>query len=369
MAYGNEIYIDSSLGTDTGTGTAGDPYGNLAYAFTTEGTLATGTYRFNVKGTTYLAPETNLGTLPATSNNVQIEIAPYATAAGDTTDPVYLSADSASATPWVSTGDGLGFRYCYFFGMTGETARFIDLDNSSYFIDSTFEGCGVYVDSYVIIERCTFTDLTGAKQIEMAAGSECNNCVFITNTSNPTSPGNVFVNRGCVRNCIFIQNCEVNYMIVQTTNGGTVRNCTFYCTMGTPAGGGLRLEDTAVVTECYFEGFRTGVDGEPNSRRAYWQNLVFYDNVQNYGTDIPPTNMCHDQNDLTLVSSGLGDPALGDYSQSAVGVTANASLTGQTTVTGDVLDKHFGTAYSEPSSSGGGTTGRQGLHAIESGSV
>lgn len=56
-----EVYVDSSIGADSGAGTIGDPYGRLSHAFTQSSSTTNGK-RYNVKGTTLASPETSFGT-------------------------------------------------------------------------------------------------------------------------------------------------------------------------------------------------------------------------------------------------------------------------------------------------------------------
>ena len=78
----NEVYVDSSIGADSGAGTIGDPYGRLSYAFTQSSSVTNGK-RYNVKGTSSGSPETSFGTPPNGATSAPVYIQGYTTAAGD----------------------------------------------------------------------------------------------------------------------------------------------------------------------------------------------------------------------------------------------------------------------------------------------
>ena len=85
MAY-NEIYVDPSIDTDSGTGTSGDPYGRLQYALDNATKGGTGANnRFNVKAgtTTTLSAPLSMSAFGAGDVNQPCTIQGYASSPGD----------------------------------------------------------------------------------------------------------------------------------------------------------------------------------------------------------------------------------------------------------------------------------------------
>jgi len=80
-----EVYVDPSIAADSGTGTVGDPYGDLQYAFNTKTRDATNGDRFNIKvGTAEVLTATlSLTTYGTPTSAAPLWIQGYTSAAAD----------------------------------------------------------------------------------------------------------------------------------------------------------------------------------------------------------------------------------------------------------------------------------------------
>lgn len=80
-----EVYVDPSIAANSGTGTIGDPYGDLQYAFDTKARDATNGDRFNVKAGTaeVLTATLSLTTYGTPTSSAPLWIQGYTSAAND----------------------------------------------------------------------------------------------------------------------------------------------------------------------------------------------------------------------------------------------------------------------------------------------
>ena len=84
MAY-TEVYVDPAIAGDSGTGTSGDPYGDLQYALNTKARDTTNGDRFNIKAGTaeVLAAALTLATYGTPTDAAPLVLQGYTSAAGD----------------------------------------------------------------------------------------------------------------------------------------------------------------------------------------------------------------------------------------------------------------------------------------------
>ena len=80
-----EVYVDPAINANSGTGTIGDPYGDLQYALNTKARDATNGNRFNIKAGTaeVLSAALSLATYGGSSDAAGLVIQGYTSAAGD----------------------------------------------------------------------------------------------------------------------------------------------------------------------------------------------------------------------------------------------------------------------------------------------
>ena len=84
MAYPTHVYVDPSIAGDSGTGTIGDPYGDLQYALNTV-TRGTDGNQFNIKAGTdeVLAASITTATYGTPSTSQPLIFRGYTSAAND----------------------------------------------------------------------------------------------------------------------------------------------------------------------------------------------------------------------------------------------------------------------------------------------
>ncbi len=114
MAAMSETYVDPSIAGDSGTGTSGDPYGDLQYALNTMTRDATNGDRINVKAGTdeILAAALSFATYGTPAANARCHFEGYTTTAGDGVPTGTAGIDCASTYSCIGGGtiDYIGFK-------------------------------------------------------------------------------------------------------------------------------------------------------------------------------------------------------------------------------------------------------------------
>ena len=377
-----DFFIDSSIGGTSGTGTKADPYSSLGFAFSQNPVMPTGQYlRFNVKGTLAGSPETDLGTLPTgTGASTYIGIWPYITDAGD--DPtgyVYLDAGSSQAG-WDAQADFIQFIRCFFTGGAGTFGdqNFCKLDNNINMFGCHFFGTKLTFDQNCVARHCTFTNMTN-KVFDAAQLSEFEGNYIQVNGG--TSSGGIVI-APSVRNNIFdIRAGQHAYGIGAESNTTSIEHNTVYMAPAvTGSRRGIKLDDITSASGNYIEG-ATNAFYIQSSCKTYWAQNNYYHNCTNGlgggSSELASTVNLTEPYGVTdprqLSSSIYNDVAGGDWTLSTSGVDRTGQLP-ENAVIGSTIDittnTTTGAVLEYPTGGGGGgTTGRQGLHGIESGSV
>jgi len=165
-----EIYVDPSLASDTGSGTIGDPYGDLEYAIEQETFDTTNGTRVNIKsGTdevlaaalnTALA-DTSVSAAWAPSQNVPLVFQGYTATAGDGG----IGGISGGGSLGIITGgtyDGVWFVDLHLHNCGSATV--VDLDDQCGMINCEIDnstGDGVSMDNDGFIHRCLIHNIGG----------------------------------------------------------------------------------------------------------------------------------------------------------------------------------------------------------------
>jgi hypothetical protein len=142
MGAPTEVYVDPAIAANSGTGTIGDPYGDLQYALDTKVRDSSNGDRFNVKAGTdeVLAAALTLATYGTPAAGAELIIEGYTSAAGD--GGIGVVSGAGSYTIWASTG-----------------YDFIQMKNMK------FHNCGsnniVYLDTNITALNCEFTNASG----------------------------------------------------------------------------------------------------------------------------------------------------------------------------------------------------------------
>lgn len=370
-----EYYVDSSIGTDTGTGTTGDPYGRLSYAFSQNPTATSGTLtRFNVKGTSSGSPETSLGTLPTgAGTSLYTMIAPYITTAGDD-DTGFVWMDAGTSLAWNNTAlDYMVFYRCAFTGGSGTTGyrKVADLDNNICLIDCKFDGSYMTFDATCSAHRCSYINMQPSGDIFSSTSvSDFSDC-YVQITGGTTTGGLILASNAS-RNIVNVE--AGSHTLVFNANANTHRsyqNAVYFDAAVTGSRRAFKADDLTQIENCYVEGGSVAIYKQ-SSCKSYWsQNNYYKGTTSEEAGDANALNVREPYGDglTSLASSIFNDPANGDFTLSTAGIDqtgqtfVNSSL-GMTEATESVL----GPVLERPAGGGGGG-GRQGLHSIESGSV
>jgi hypothetical protein len=364
----SELYVDHTGGDDfTGNGSISFPYRTLATAFLNL-PVTSSVIRVNVKNTSSSSKMTTLGTLPSgRSISTQVVIAPYESAAGDTEDLLYLDAGGSDNAYNQPNDDSIIWNRCHFSNTAG--GQFFDLDNNIHMAFCVFDGCNPESDSAMIAYMCSFINQTG-DTFKASGLSHMIHC-FVSgsgeSTGTPITCGNL------IGNVIYWEGSRDHLARSLTVGSNCINNSFIYNnnTHSTGDGNGWRQDDGAFCAFNYFESCNVAIDTETNMEAWLKAPNVFFNNVTNRFTvgsnrvdlalpiaaadyELTASGMPNVGSDNVTISSELADLRTNQFSPFAGTSTTYEAL--------------FGAPF-QSASSGGGTTGKQGLHAIESGSV
>lgn len=262
-----EVYVDPSIAADSGTGTIGDPYGDLEYAIEQTTFDTTNGTRVNVKSGTAeaLAADLATGALADTvttpawapSATAPIVIQGYTSVAGDGGIGII---DGGSGNFSICGGGTVSF--INFIDMelreTG-TANILDLDNTCTVMRCIIHGTtsaavagdnrGLYIDNYLYDY--------GTIGIAVVSGHICGNYVDGTSSNNQRQ-----INNGADGSiCYNIVLCDTDSGGIWAELNSLVEHNSVYCTTGDGTGYGINAsESSSRIRNNLVEGF-AGVGG------------------------------------------------------------------------------------------------------------
>lgn len=297
-----EVYVDSSIGADSGAGTIGDPYGRLSHAFTQSSSTTNGK-RYNVKGTTLASPETSFGTPPNGANSKPVYIQGYTNVAGDGGT---LFVDGGGSTIVTDTNkDGIHCINCHFRNYGSSWA--FSLDNNCSFINCTFDGggtgYGVDADSYFYVYNCFFTNIRNRVFKTAGTGKFCYNTVHVTVIDTDT----YILQEGMavVGNRIRIDQSVDVAFLANHQRGSVIAYNSIKGVRGSRRDKGIYLQAQAVVRSNYLEGFEEALDLNGPSLVS---GNVFFNNDTNVYEGSKACNLCDPVvgvNSTALSATGL----------------------------------------------------------------
>ena len=196
-----ELYVDPSINADSGTGTVGDPYGDLEYCIEEEDWDATNGIRVNIKAgsTETLAAELSAAMADVTSANKSIAWAP-----SNGAPLVFQGYTSAAADGGVGNISG------------GGSVAVIDAASQDYthFVDLKLENTGanriVYLDNTCSLVRCELTNCSHSYAAQVGDTGVFHQC-YVHNVV-----GGIFTQGAVVRQCWI----EAAAGTALATNGG-----------------------------------------------------------------------------------------------------------------------------------------------------
>mgnify|MGYP003148287099 CR=1 FL=1 len=370
----SEIYIDHTGGSDSGAGTIGDPYQTLSKAFSVA-TTTTANYRFNVKNTSSGNPMTSLGSLPTGhSISSQIVIAPYSSSAADTESLLYLDASGTDKVWDQNSVDSIVFNRCYFQNTSTDSGIFMDLDNNILFYRSVFDNCVPQADNTTGAYYCTWKNMVasgGVSFFKTSSTGFMHGCLI---TGSGESNLAFLVQCVSISNSMFYWDGTVDLFWRGIGAAGRCVNNVFLYSDSTHSAGdgnGVMIDDQIICEYNVFQNCNLAIDDENNSEVIMNGPNAFYGNTTKRFT--VDSNMIDLMTpmvpaDYDLTSSPYPNASSGDWTMSDELRNLRTNQYTPFTGTSTAIEAYYG-AYVKTADGSGGTTGRQGLHAIESGAV
>ena len=294
MAAPSETYVDPSIAGNSGTGTIGDPYGDLQYALDTMTRDSTNGDRINIKSGT---AEVLTGAIDLTN---------YGSPSSPRTAPLILSGyDSTAGDGGIGEIDGNGSSV--YNNASGENIYFIDLKmgncgTSDVIRAGRFVGChgcevygttanGIKIDNgHSHAVRCWVHDI-GDSAVRVAVNGCCAiGCYFSNDGTRTMTQAVKQANSTSVISVInnFFSLDSTSNGVFHTDWGiGTVIGNSFL-TSGTGTAVGSASLGSGPVINNLFEGFSQGIDtynSGPQGVRFDIQHNAFYDCTTNITSD------------------------------------------------------------------------------------
>ena len=310
-----EVYVDASIGADSGAGTIGDPYGRLSYAFTQSSSVTNGK-RYNVKGTTLGSPETSFGTPPNGSTTSPVYIQGYTAAAGDGGTLFVDGGGSAIVTD--TNKDGIHCIDCHFKNYGSSWA--FSLDNNCSFIRCTFDGggtgYGVDGDNHMVAYNCYFTNIKNKVYFSSGNGGKfCFNTVHVTTID--ADEYAIQQAQAIIGNRIRIDASVDIALYTNQYRSGIVAYNSIKGTRGGRRDYGIYVGSQQVVRCNYLEGFEEAI---VLAAPAVLSGNVFFNNDDDVLEAATGCNLCDPvvgENSTVLGATGLPDVDDLDFTPSA----------------------------------------------------
>lgn len=337
MAISN-YYVDPAINANSGTGTLGDPFGDLQYGLNNVTRNATDGDRFNIKAGTaeVMAAAISLATYGTPAQAAPLTFQGYTSAQGD---GGIGEINNGGANVAVIDSTTLG--YINFIDMklgnTG-TAQIVKLAANCVFVNVEFHSSSANNaiqcwNARLIFERCYFHDITGSPVIYLTGSCFALDCRFVYAVSGYCVQA---ASSSVVSNCtIYLTHAGAFAIRLLTVFNTAINNSIHQNAAGTAAG--ISVETgIAVIKNNIITGF-SGAGGD-GIRDAGGDCLLqganaFYNNTTNEDTSqaiyYRPAN-------LTLSSSPFVDPANGNFTLTAAAAAELASLGWPTTFPGGV---------------------------------
>lgn len=179
MSVIKDIYVDPSIAADSGTGTIGDPYGDLQYALDTN-TRGTDGDEYHIKAGTaeVLAAALTITTgTPTTQQPVKFR--GYTSAARDGG----ICEIDCSTNAFFSTGTYDNFQLCDAEVHNSTAAYMVQVDDYSSFINVHFHNCtgiALRLDFSNIVRGCFFEDIDGTYAVGgIGSANHYEDCAYI----------------------------------------------------------------------------------------------------------------------------------------------------------------------------------------------
>ena len=311
MPASSETYVDPSIAANSGTGTIGDPYGDLQYALDQTTRDATNGDRFNVKAGTaeVLTAALDMTTYGTASFDAPVVIQGYTSAAGDG------GKGEIDGNATYSVFANNTYEDIYFIDMKmgncGSASYVLTLDRFSGVHDCEIHGCtgnGISVAAGPVhVTGCHIHDIGGVG-FYSPAGNHCSvtNCYFTNGGTNKFSYAiqqiNVTGDVQAIGNVFSLDSTSIGIYSNSWGLGTVIGNS--FLTSGTGIGISVYGLGSGPVINNLFEGFTDGIKrtGATSSWKmfAVTRQNAFYDCTNNINTD---TDILFADDNENLVSS------------------------------------------------------------------
>lgn len=324
-----DYYVDPAINANSGTGTIGDPFGDLQYGLDTVTRNSTDGDRFNVKAGTseVLGSALSLATYGTPAVGAPLVIQGYTSTQGDGG----IGEISAGGSN-VSIYDNTGIASLYFVDMkmgNCGNARILRMAGPSHLVNceihTTTNAEAVRITSASSVVHCRFHTL-GTIGLVLQGGGSLYSCYF----SGDYSAGAVyFQNAGTAWGNIFSLTSGGRGIVLDSAGGNTVvLNNSFYAVSGT--GIGLRFDGTTIIVPLFANNIFTGFSGAGGSavtggatrKILISANNAYYNNTTNKTSTV----ILYDLGDVTLTNAPFTNAAGGDFS---IATAAKAELQAQ----------------------------------------
>ena len=350
-----EVYVDPSINADSGTGTIGDPYGDLQYAVNVQTPDSTNGDRFNIKAGTseVLTGALSLAAYRTPTISAPVVFQGYTSAQGD---GGIGDIDGNSGKVFDSTANDYVHWKDLKLHNGGTNDFLVQVDNYCVFENVEFSNItGSLVDCDIgnHFINCRFTDASvyGAN---IGSQSQFFHCVFENGTKEFTEAVRPVGTGIWVHHCVFILSGASDGIRTNSANDLFVGN-SIWSDGGTDVGIQFNGSDRVghVVLNNIVEGFSgtggVGIEALSDDNLVLYGHNACYNNATNFS--ITSDTVFDLGNNETLLASPFTDAANGDLSvDTTVKATAYPS-TFKDISTDQFLDK--GAAQREEPAGGG----------------
>lgn len=311
MAAPSETYVDPSIAADSGSGTIGDPYGDLQYALNTMTRDATNGDRINIKAGTdeVLSAALTLTTYGTPTRNEPLIFQGYTSAAGD--GGIGGIDGNASVTMFASTSYDFVSLIDLKLHNTGSN-NVVHLDSHIKVLGcEIYDGAiGVWMDDNSLVHNCNFHDLTIGVFVDPGTDAEVSYCYFKNGASIKFSSA-ISANFPCkiYRNTISLDGTSDGIRFNNgNSNGGLIDHNSIFSDGGT--GQAIYFNTgraTNGITNNLIEGFSgtggSGIDGESASGHYVLTGNAVYNCLTEYANLGDALDWPADQDNESLGSS------------------------------------------------------------------
>lgn len=333
MAYGSEIYVDPSIAANTGSGTIGDPYGDVEYALSLQASIPAGGLRVNVKAGTaeVLVAQMAASFTPNPAEGNQLTIEGYTSAAGD--GGMAQISGGGSVGCWVDvTKDYINFKNLELYNCGAN--NIVQTDNYCSIVScilhgSTSGGANLQVGGRIV--NSYFYDI-GAVGVTLN-GANCYAMFnYVKSKSSMTSQMTRGITLGTNTYCEFnIVDVDGNTIGILGGNDTRIDHNSVYGD-GSGTGAGISVPATAVqqsVRNNVVEGFAgtggSGISWSTTTGVTYYSGNACYNNTTDY--DGSPSMFAIEEGDNeTLSASPFTDAANGDFTPVDTGNIVDGGL-------------------------------------------